>query len=175
MSNEIGLPADYAPFTRAASTQSSQSKSKQASASSNGTLSMDDFLMLMVKQFQNQDIENPASTSDMLNQLVQMSTVQAMSTMSDAVSLTYASSLVGKEVTVGVYENGGITEIVGTVTGTGTYNGEQVIFVNDKSYSISSIMAVGKLPPKEEDKVDPDKDDSASNNTQTGSGDVPQA
>mgnify|MGYP004451143217 FL=1 len=114
------------------------------------TLTMKDFLQLMIAQFQNQDIDNPASTSDMMNQLISMSTIQAMSTMTDAATMSYAASLVGKTVTIGEYTSAsGLKEIVGEVTGTGTYNGEQVVFVNGKSYALSSIMAVGELPPTE--------------------------
>lgn len=154
-------------------TNSTQSSSKTAddknigyltdSSAENLTLTMEDFLQLMIAQFQNQDIDNPASTSDMLNQLMQMSTIQAMATMTDATTMTYAASLVGKTVTIGEYSSGqGLKEIVGVVTGTGTYDGEQVIFVNGKSYKLSSIMAVGELPDEEEgdtDVSDPDNPD----------------
>ena len=130
----------------------------------NLTLTMQDFLQMLVVQFQNQDMDNPASTSDMMNQLLSMSTIQAMATMTDAATMSYAASLVGKTVTIGEYSSGsGLKEIVGEVTGTGTYNGEQVIFVNGKSYSLSSIMAVGKLPEEEDggdtDLPDPDNPD----------------
>lgn len=133
-------------------------------SSDNLTLTMEDFLQMMIVQFQNQDIDNPASTSDMMNQLLSMSTIQAMATMTDAATMSYAASLVGKTVTIGEYSSGsGLKEIVGEVTGTGTYNGEQVIFVNGKSYSLSSIMAVGKLPEEEDggdtDLPDPDNPD----------------
>lgn len=124
-------------------------------SSDNLTLTMEDFLQLMIVQFQNQDIDNPASTSDMMNRLISMSTIQAMATMTDAATMSYAASLVGKTVTVGEYTSAsGLKEIVGEVTGTGTYNGEQVIFVNGKSYALSSIMAVGELPPEEETPSD---------------------
>lgn len=114
------------------------------------TLTMEDFLQLMIAQFQNQDIDNPASTSDMMNQLISMSTIQSMKTMTDAATMSYAASLVGKTVTIGEYTSAsGLKEIVGEVTGTGTYNGKQVVFVNGKSYALSSIMAVGELPPTE--------------------------
>ena len=114
------------------------------------TLTMEDFLQLMIAQFQNQDIDNPASTSDMMNQLISMSTIQSMKTMTDAATMSYAASLVGKTVTIGEYTSAsGLKEIVGEVTGTGTYNGKQVIFVNGKSYALRSIMAVGELPPTE--------------------------
>ena len=124
----------------------------QGNTQDNYALGMEDFLQLMIVQFQNQDIENPASTSEMMNQLMQMSTIQAMATMTDASTMTYASSLVGKTVTVGDYKDGKLVEIVGQVTGSATYNGNQVIFVDNKQFPITSIMAVGTLPPKEDEK-----------------------
>ena len=136
-----------------------------------GTLSFTDMLGLMVTQFQNQTIDNQASTTDMMNQLVQMTTMQAMTDMTTQIKeltlanvMSYAASLVGQTVTIGVWneETKEVEEIVGVVKqledfegvveGTGTYNGQQVIFVNGKSYYLSDIMAVGKLPPKVEEK-----------------------
>lgn len=124
------------------------SKVKSTNTKSGSTsLGMPDFLKLIVAQFQNQDPENAASTTDMMNMLVQMSVVQAVTTVTDATSMLYTSSLVGKEVTVGEYDNSGkLKEVVGTVTATGNYNGEPVVFVDGVSYKVSSIMAVGKLP-----------------------------
>lgn len=117
-------------------------------------LDFTDYLQLMVTQLQNQTIDSTADTSDMLNQMVQMSVVQMMSKVQSSLeditaanTMTYAASLVGKEVTVGVYdEEGNIQEVVGEVTGTGTYQGSMVIFVGDQMYSLNSIMAVGTLP-----------------------------
>ena len=117
-------------------------------------LDFSDFLQLMVAQLQNQTIDNATDTTDMLNQLVQMSVVSMMSsvktsldTLTISTTMTYAASLVGKTVTVGAYnEDGELEEIVGEVTGTGTYQGTQVIFVNGEMYPLSSIMAVGELP-----------------------------
>lgn len=126
-----------------------------AAQKSGNSLDMDDFLMLMVAQFQNQTIDNTADSSDMLNQLVQMSVVEAITNITDAAVMMYAGSLVGKEVTVGQYNNGTLEEIVGVVTGTGMAGGQQVIFVNGKSYYLSDIMAVGRLPAK----PDPEKPD----------------
>ena len=123
------------------------------------TLSFTDMLGLMVAQFQNQTIDNQASTADMMNQLVQMSSMQAMNEMTSQIKeltlanvMAYSASLVGQTVTIGVYnqETKELDEIVGVVEGCGTYDGQQVIFVGGKSYLLSSIMAVGKLPPKEE-------------------------
>ena len=129
------------------------------------TLSFTDMLGLMVAQFQNQTMDNQASTTDMMNQLVQMSSMQAMTDMVSHIKeltlanvMSYSASLVGKTVTVGVYneQTKKTDEIVGTVQGSGTYDGQQVIYLdNGKGYFLNEIMAVGTLPPKAED---PDKD-----------------
>ena len=120
-------------------------------------LDMSDFLSLMVAQFTNQGMENTADISDMLNQLVQMQMVTAlasmsttMETMTDHSIMTYAASLVGKEVTVAGYdEAGNYSERIGTVTATGSYSGEQVIFMNDQMFYMTQIIAVGRLPSTE--------------------------
>lgn len=131
------------------------------------TLSFTDMLGLMVVQFQNQTIDNQASTTDMMNQLVQMTTMQAMTDMTTQIKeltlanvMSYAASLVGQTVTIGVWneETKQLEDFEGVVEGTGTYNGQQVIFVNGKSYYLSDIMAVGKLPPKVEETPGEDED-----------------
>ena len=128
---------------------STQSTTVKKSSDAFG-VDMTDFLKMMVAQFQNQDPENAADTSDLLNQMVQMSMIQAIADITDAVSLSYSASLVGKEVTVGAYDSDGkLQVIVGTVTATGSYNGSPVIYVNGEQYSMSSIMAVGRLPSAE--------------------------
>ena len=128
-----------------------RAKNSTNTAAGTSGLQTEDFLKLMVAQFQYQDMDNMASTTDMLNQMVQMSVIQAVSEittlLNDSTALTYSASLVGKEVTVGQYSgNGKLTEVLGTVTGTGTLNGRQVIFMGDESYYLSDIMAVGRLP-----------------------------
>ena len=126
------------------STAAKTTKNKSAGSTA---LDMTDFPTMMVAQFQNQDPENAASTTDMLNQMVQMSMIQAITNITDAATMIYSSSLVGKEVTVGQFDSDGkLQEIVGTVTGTGTYNGNPVVFVDGVSYNLSSILAVGRLP-----------------------------
>jgi len=113
---------------------------------------MDDFLKLMVTQFQNQSIDNTADTTEMMNQMVQMSVIQAITNLStlvsDSTNLSYAASLVGKEVTIGQRVGSEVEELLGVVTGTGTLDGKQVIFLDNKEtpYNLTDIMAVGRLP-----------------------------
>ena len=142
-----------------------------------GTLSFTDMLGLMVAQFQNQSIDNKASTTDMMNQLVQMSSMQAMTEVSTQIKeltlanvMAYSASLVGQTVTIGVWneQTKKLEEIVGVVEGAGTYNGDQVIYVGGKGYYLSDIMAVGKLPPPKDEKPgdgEDDKTDGTNNNT----------
>lgn len=133
--------------------------SKKASESYN--LDMQDFLTLMVTELQCQSIDSTADTSEMLNQMVMMQMVSALTNMTDASVMSYAASLVGKTVTVGQYDsNGVLQEVVGTVTGTGSMGGEQVVFVNDKYYYMNEIMAVGTLPELKETEETPSEEGS---------------
>ena len=117
-------------------------------------LEMTDFLQLMVATFQNQSIDDVASTSDMMNQMVQMSVINAVSNLNQLITettgLSYAASLVGKEVTIGQYIGRDLTTITGTVTGTGMLNGQHVIFIGDESFWLSDVMAVGRIPDSAE-------------------------
>ncbi len=134
------------------------------------TLDMNDYLVLMVEMLKNQDMDNTTDMGQMMSQMVQMSVVQAItdisSLISESTSLSYAASMVGKEVTVGQYVNNELKEIVGTVTGTGTMDGEQVIFMGDDVYKVSDIMAVGRLPSKKDNGNKGDKPDSGDNKTE---------
>ena len=150
---------------------------KEETKKDNSTLTFDDMLLLMVTQMQNQTIDNQMDTNDMMNQLIQMTVMQAMTEMTSQVEelttaniMSYSASLVGKEVTVGVLDAKGALaeEIVGTVTATGTYNGQQVIFIGDRYYPLSSIMSVGKLPDEAIDGVNPPKPDDEDDKTEGG-------
>lgn len=122
-------------------------------------LDMQDFLTLMVTELQCQSIDATADTSEMLNQMVMMQMVSALTNMTDASVMSYAASLVGKTVTVGQYDSEGVLqEVVGTVTGTGSMGGEQVVFVNDKYYYMNEIMAVGTLPEMQETEQAPSEE-----------------
>ena len=137
-------------------------------------LDMSDFLSLMVAQFTNQGMDATADIGDMLNQLVQMQMVTALASMSTAMNtmtdqsiMSYAASLVGKEVTVAGYdEEGNYQEVIGEVTATGSYGGEQVIFVGEDMYYMTQIIAVGRLPSTEAGNIqDPNEENGGSEGT----------
>ena len=114
----------------------------------------------MIVQLQSQTLDDSMDTSEMMNQLVQMQMVTAITNMTETNIMTYAGSLVGKEVTIGIVNGDKLEERLITVIGTGTYDGQQVIFGSDgETYGLNQIMAVGKLPPKEETEEPGEGDD----------------
>ena len=116
----------------------------------NTTLDMDDFYTLMAAEMQYQDV---------LNQMVQMSMINAMQDMMTMSMTTYAGSLMGKEVIIADTTTGKMETVYGVVEGVNLYNGTPTIIVNGKEYSMSQIMGLGKAPEtsKPEEKPDPEE------------------
>ncbi len=145
-------------------------KSTQSSAVSSNSLTTDDYWKLMAAQLQYQDMSNPVDNSEMINQMVQMSSMSTMSKLSEAVAnfstvtnnlstvtlTSYSTGLLGKEVTVAITEKDSegkevIKEkIKGTVTGV-DLTGATSVYVDGKKYELSQVMAVGDVP---EDKTE---------------------
>ena len=163
----------------AAKYQYDAAKASQTDAVANGgDLSIDDFWKLMAAQLQYQDPMNPMSNSDMMNQMTQMATMNAMTQVTDAVAkfatvsnnlsqvtlTTYSTGLLGKEVTVAITNEEG--EVTGTKKGTVTgvdLTGATAVYIDGKKYELSQVMGIGdvpvKIPEKDEDKTDTDKED----------------
>ena len=154
MANEFAM--DVSSLNRA--TGAGNWAQNSTSRPGNTELDMTDFLKLMIVQLQSQTLDDSMDTSEMMNQMVQMQMVTAITNMTETNIMTYASSLVGKEVTIGIVNDSELEERVITVIGTGLYNGQQVIFGSDgKTYALNQIMAVGRLPEPEEPDKKPDE------------------
>lgn len=128
--------------------------------SGNGALTLDDFYQLLATQLRNQDSANPMDNSEMMNQMVQMATVQAMTTFTDLTVTTYATSMIGKNVEV-IYQDETTKKLEkkqGIVSGV-SLSGSPLIFLQGDSegYGVGNIMHIGELPP--EDPEEPDKPD----------------
>ena len=108
------------------------------SRKNNTELDMMDFLQLMIVQLQSQTIDDAMDTSEMMNQMVQMQMISAISNMTETNVMSYASSLVGKVVTIGLVTKDGLEEREVLVTGTGVMDGQQVIFGKDASGKIET-------------------------------------
>ncbi len=147
--------ADIANLRRKVDSEASVPVAKNSTSRTGNTeLNMEDFLTLMVVQLQNQTIDDTMDTSEMMNQMVQMQMISAITNMTETSIMSYASSLVGKVVTIGIPSGDSLEEREILVTGTGVSNGQQVIFGSDgETYALNQIMAVGRLPDiKEPDK-----------------------
>lgn len=144
----------------------------------NGMLSMDDFWKLLAAQLRYQDMSNPMSNSEMMGQLTQMATMSAMDGMSTIVNTamsnmaqislsSYATTLLGREITVAeVDKEGNLTgTTTGVVEGLSLTGSNPYIYINGKEYNLSQIMSMGKIPEKEEGGDETGKDEG------TGEGD----
>lgn len=153
-------------------------KATQSSASSNNTLTTDDYWKLMAAQLQYQDMTNPMDNSEMMNQMTQMSSMSAMTQLSNAIAnfstvtnnlstvtlTTYSTGLLGKEVTIAVplkdkdgkevkdeEGNARVDTIKGVVTGV-DLTGATSVYVNGKKYELSQVMAVGEVPEEKKEE-----------------------
>ena len=160
---QVDLGVWYDPEIAAQNAQFRAKTVRADSDEANNTLSFQDMLLLMVTQLQNQTIDNTADTNDMMNQIIQMTVMQAITEMSTKMEdvaedniMSYSASLVGKTVTMAVLDDNGVVvgEKVGEVTATGTYDGQRVIYVDGERFPINQILAVGTLPPKQTEGTD---------------------
>lgn len=114
-------------------------------------LTVDDFLYLLAAQMQNQDMMNPMNDTEFIGQLAQFTSLQAISDLSALNATSYSVGLLGKEVTVArILETGKLFTETGVVTGIGLYDGDPIIYIGENAYSLSEIMAVGKIPTKDD-------------------------
>lgn len=137
-------------------------------------LTSTDFLKLLAAQLQYQDMTNPMSNTEMMSTLTQMSSMTATNSMVDAMSLmtgsmndvltvnltSYATGMMGKEVTVSVVDKDGKPtgeKITGKVDGISLYEGSPMVYVDGKRYALSQVMTIGDVP--EEDNKEEDKGD----------------
>lgn len=159
MANSIApdnyISAAYASKTGSAKTDQMKPGSGK---SSNDVLGFQDFLQLIVAQMKNQDMMNPMNDTEFIGQMAQMAVMQSVNNMTQ-VSLThYATSLLGKEITAAVMDpDKGLQTTEGVVTGVSLFEGQPVFYLGDKGFTMGNIMAVGKLPKKEEGDGDGSK------------------
>jgi flagellar basal-body rod modification protein FlgD len=121
-----------------------------ATAASAGSIQMD-YMKLLVTQLQNQNPLEPLDNKDMAAQLAQFSQLQQMeglntsfSKMLESVQRSYASSLIGKEVTFRVQAADGTAE---TRTGsveevTMAEDGDILLMVGAEKVNLADVIAI---------------------------------
>lgn len=105
------------------------------------SVSVDDFLNLMVMQMTNQDFLNPMDDTQMVAQLAQFATMQQMQELAEYSKSNYVSSLLGKTVTASKFTVSGATETqTGPIQKISLVDNEYTLTVNGVNYSLSQIM-----------------------------------
>ncbi|MDR1135007.1 MAG: hypothetical protein LBL49_02345 [Clostridiales Family XIII bacterium] len=124
----------------------SNAVTEAAQKKNNSDLSMDDFFQLMVAQLQNQDMFSPMDNTQFMNQMAQFSMVNALMDMSELSSVSYSTSLIGKQVTVAFLgADGQMGSKTGMVDSVNLYNGSAEVVVGGSPYSLSNVMTVNDM------------------------------
>jgi flagellar basal-body rod modification protein FlgD len=107
-------------------------------------LGKDQFLQLLVAQLQNQDPLEPQDNSQMIAQMAQFSTLEAMTNLSAVFSQTQAYGMIGKGV-IGVIvdaESGIAHEVGGIVDSAGMKDGKPYVMVGNAFVWVDDISQV---------------------------------
>jgi flagellar basal-body rod modification protein FlgD len=106
----------------------------------------DSFMLMLMAQLRNQNPLEPMKDNEMMGQITQLNSLQALQTMTilmtqSAVSsqATYATSLIGKHVKAA--QDDGST-IEGVVTGTSIVSGQLLLHIGDKTTTLGSVVEV---------------------------------
>lgn len=108
------------------------------------SLDKEAFLRLLVAQMQYQDPLEPTSNTEYVSQLATFSELEAMTNLNESMSITRASQLVGKKVSVETTSatTGETTYAEGTVDYVRVENGKAYLVIKDKPYPIEDLLDV---------------------------------
>ena len=124
-------------------TTGNTSNSTSSISGSGSSLSMDDFLKLLVAQLSNQDMYNTTDNTEFIAQMAQFSMVQALADLSEQSAVTSSVSLIGKGATVSNTDVNGLKQtITGVVKGVTLYNGKAEVVIEGTAYPMSSVIEV---------------------------------
>lgn len=119
------------------------------------SVSVQDFLNLMVAQLKNQDFTNPVDDTQYVTQLAQFATMQQMEELAAYSKQNYVTSLIGKDVTVAKMSvTGDVNKQEGIIEKISLVNNEYKVYVNKKPYSLEEIMQIhtNREPPKTDEE-----------------------
>ncbi len=116
----------------------------KAETKNNGELEISDFFKLMAAQLQNQNMFDPVDNTQFIAQMAQFSTLTQMQEMQKLSQLSYAVSLIGKQVEVfGIKEEDGSTlSASGVVEDMSFAGGASYIGIGGKKYPVKDVVSV---------------------------------
>lgn len=135
MDNSLNVDGIYSKIS---GSYVNRSKVEEESDESNSYMSFDSYLKLLVAQMQNQDFNNPMDDSEVLAQMAQYSMLEGIKNMTQQSSISYATSLVGKVVTV---DDGG-GAYTGAVESVTVRNGEPYLMIDGMSYKSDTVTDI---------------------------------
>ena len=122
-------------------------------SSAKDSMSMQDFLMLVVAQMQNQDINNTMDNGQFMAQMAQIASMQAMQELSAAfmssMSMSYMDRYVKAQATT---DDGRFVREQGYVDRISFNGGEAMVLVNDVWFKVQDIYEVLTGAPVDEDE-----------------------
>lgn len=115
--------------------------------SSLSSITQDQFLQLLTAQLQNQNPLQPVNSTDFVNQLAALNTVQGIASLNANFSemlklqqLTQGADLIGKTITY--TPAGGGAALTGTVSAVSTQNGNFVLQVGSDQVGLGQVTSV---------------------------------
>lgn len=110
----------------------------------NNSMDKDAFLQLLVAQMQYQDPLEPTSNTEYVAQLATFSELEAMTNLNESMSISRASELVGKTVTVQATSatTGEVTEAIGVVDYVLVENNKAYLVIDGDPYSIDDLSGI---------------------------------
>ena len=109
--------------------------------SAKNSVSVDDFLNLMVAQLKNQDFMNPVEDTQFVTQLAQFATMTQMQEMAEYMKTNYALALIGQKVTAARFTvSGALEQETGPIEKVSIVDSQHMVTINGKQFSLSQIM-----------------------------------
>lgn len=118
--------------------------SSSTTSTSGTTLSANDFLQLFVTQMQYQDPTAPIDPSQMMNSLAQMTTVQDLTQVNQDFQQSFATELIGSEVTFTSATSGQSSS--GQVQSAQIQNGVAGVVVGGQFVPVSAVTQIAPAP-----------------------------
>ncbi|HEU5432969.1 MAG TPA: flagellar hook capping FlgD N-terminal domain-containing protein [Thermomicrobiales bacterium] len=126
--------------------QSANAAANSTNASNFSSLTPDDFLKMLITELQNQDPMNPTDNGQILQQISEMSNIQATSSLTTSLNsmlteqnLSAASALVGKTVQ-GLADDGSTAS--GVVDSVTIANGTAKLNIGQQTVSLTNIQQI---------------------------------
>lgn len=114
-----------------------------AATQDNAALSVNDFFKLLAAQLQNQNMMDPVDNTQFIAQMAQFSTLSQMQELQKVCQMSYAVSLIGKNVLISATDENGVSNVTsGVVENISYQSGVPYIGMDGASYPVSSVLAI---------------------------------